>query len=617
MTDEMRTDLVIKIGGTAQGEMLDEVIEVIVDSNLHLPSMATIELFDTTMEWIDDTAIDIGKPLEITFEAPEFEEGAEGTPRVLFKGEITSLEPVYQPGGKVTMLIRGYDQTHRLHLGKRTRTFLDKSDGDIAKDVAGASGLTPDVDTTAPVFPYVLQHNQTNMEFLQARAARIGYWVYASEGKLHFKKPNATFPAGTKLSYGNELIEFRPRLSAVSQPSKSVATGWDIKTKKTVEAKVTTATKLAKTGVSKAPGAIAKSAFKVSDAEAHLVHTAPSDAKDATAIATAALESVASEAWHAEGECFGETRLMAGTWVEIEGCGTRFSGKYLVTSATHVYKSGNYRTKFVVSGHLPFTFSHLVGNGGGGQYDRVLADMPGVTVGVVTNTKDKDGMGRVKVKFPWLPKFKGADIESAWARVSAPMAGNKRGMMFMPAVNDEVLVAFEHGDPNAPYILGGLWNGKDKTPLTTDEASKDGATQQHIIKTASGHVIILDDTKNKEAITIKDKTTKNLIIIDSKQNTITIKAEKDLVFEAKGKITMKAGKDIEFEGLNVKVKAKASYELDAKAGIKLKTNAVAKVEATKLDVTGKAGVTLKTAGMGIVDISPAKVAINNGALEVM
>jgi Rhs element Vgr protein len=617
MPDEMRTDLVIKVGGRAQKEMMDEVIEVVVDNNLHLPSMATVELFDTTMEWIDDSTLAIGKPLEITFEAPEYEESSEGTPRVLFKGEITSLEPVYKTGNQVTMLIRGYDQTHRLHLGKRTRTFLDKSDGDIAKDVANASGLSPDVDVTSPVFPYVLQHNQTNMEFLLERAQRIGFWVYASEGKLHFKKPNATFPASTKLSYGNELIEFRPRLSAVAQPNKSVATGWDIKTKKTIEAKVTTATPTAKTGESKAPGAIAKSAFKVSDAEAHLVHTAPSDAKDATAIATAALETIASEAWHAEGECFGETRLQAGMWVEIDGCGTRFSGKYLVTSATHVYRHGTYRTKFVVSGHLPYTFSHLVGGNGAGGHDRLLADVPGVTIGVVTNTKDKDGMGRVKVKFPWLPKYKGADIESAWARVSAPMAGNKRGMMFMPAVNDEVLIAFEHGDPNAPYVLGGLWNGKDKTPLTADEASKDGTTQQHIIKTASGHVIILDDTKNKEAITIKDKTTKNLIIIDSKQNTITIKAEKDLVFEAKGKITFKAGQNIEFEGLNVKINTKASYELNAKAGIKLTTNAVAKVEATKVDVTGKAGVTLKTAGLGIVDISPAKVAINNGALEVM
>jgi Rhs element Vgr protein len=613
----MRADLVIKVGGRAQPEMLDDLVEVVVDSNLHLPAMATIELFDYAMEWVDDTAVDIGKPLEITFEAQERDEAAEGTPRVLFKGEITSLEPIFKPSGQGSLLIRAYDQSHRLHLGKRTRTFLDKSDGDIAKDVAGQSGLTPDVDATQPVFPYVLQHNQTNMEFLLERAQRIGYWVYASEGKLHFKKPDATFPAGTKLEYGSELIEFRPRLSAVAQPAKAVATGWDIKTKKALEAKVTTSTKLAKTGISKAPGAIAKSAFKVSDAEVHLVHRVLENAKDATVVATAALESIAGEAWHAEGECFGETRLMAGTWVEITGCGTRFSGKYLVTAATHVYRSGTYRTRFVASGHLPFTISHLVGGGPQNGLAQAAAAMPGVMVGVVTNTKDKDGLGRVKVKFPWLPKYKGADIESAWARISAPMAGNKRGMLFMPAVNDEVLVAFEHGDPNQPYVVGGLWNGKDKTPLTTDEASKDGATQQHIIKTASGHVVILDDTKNKESITIRDKTSKNLIIIDSKANSVTVKADKDILFEAKGLITLKAGKDIIFEGMNVKFTAKQGFAVDAKADVKIGTTANAKIEATKIEATGKAGVTLKTAGLGIVDISPAKVAINNGALEVM
>src|SRR5689334_14551817 len=206
MPKELRAELVIKVNGRAQKDMLDDIIEVVVDSNLHLPAMASIELYDTTMEWVDDTLLAIGKPVEISFEAQERDEKAEGTPRVLFKGEITSLEPVFKPSGQVSMLIRCYDQTHRLHMGKRTRTFLEKTDGDIAKDVAGDSGLTPDVDATTTKIPYVLQHNQTNMEFLLERARRIGYWVYASEGKLHFKKPAATFPAGTKLEYGQELM---------------------------------------------------------------------------------------------------------------------------------------------------------------------------------------------------------------------------------------------------------------------------------------------------------------------------------------------------------------------------------------------------------------------------
>ena len=619
MPEEMTAELVIKLGGRAQTDMLDDIIEVIVETNLHLPAMATIELYDLTMEWVDDTAVAIGKAVEISFEAAERDEAAEGTPRVLFKGEVVSLEPIFKPSGQISLLIRCYDQTHRLHLGKRTRTFLDKSDGDIARDVAGASGLTADIDPTAPVIPYVLQHNQTNMEFLLERAQRIGYWVYASEGKLHFKKPGAIFPAGTKVTYGQELMEFRPRISAVGQPGKSIVTGWDIKTKKVVEAKVasTAAAKLAKVGLTTSPSALAKSGFKVSDAETHIVHRRVVDAKDAGAIATGALEAVASEAWHAEGECFGETRLQAGTWLEVIGCGRRFSGKYLVTAAMHHYKAGVYRTRFTVTGHLPFTFSQLVGGGRPGTIDQPASEMPGVTIGVVTNTKDKDGLSRVKVKFPWLPKYKGAEIESSWARLSAPMAGKQRGFMFMPAVNDEVLVAFEHGDPSAPYILGGLWNGVDKSPQTAAEASKDGKTTKHMIKTGSGHVIILDDTQNKESISITDKTTKNMIIISSKDNTITIKSDKDIVLEAKGKITMKATQDILFEGTNIKFAAKAKFDVEAKGGINLVTTAVAKIEATKVDVMGKAGVGLKTAGMGIVDISPAKTTINNGGLEVM
>ncbi len=88
----------------------------------------------------------------------------------------------------------------------------------------------------------------------------------------------------------------------------------------------------------------------------------------------------------------------------------------------------------------------------------------GVVVGVVTNNKDDEGLCRVKVKFPWLVD----DDESYWARLVSPMAGKERGIVFLPEVEDEVLVVFEHGDVNRPYILGALWNGEDKPPETSD-----------------------------------------------------------------------------------------------------------------------------------------------------
>ena len=163
----------------------------------------------------------------------------------------------------------------------------------------------------------------------------------------------------------------------------------------------------------------------------------------------------------------------------------------------------------------------------------------GVVIGVVSNNKDDDGLGRVKVTFPWLSE----DEESHWARVATLMAGYdskksmKRGTFFLPEVGDEVLVAFEHGDIDRPYVIGALWNGVDKPPLTND----DGKNNVRLIQSRSGHKVALDDTDGSEKIEITDKTGKNSIVWDAASNTITITADKDIVLKApQGKISLNA-----------------------------------------------------------------------------
>ena len=140
-------------------------------------------------------------------------------------------------------------------------------------------------------------------------------------------------------------------------------------------------------------------------------------------------------------------------------------------------------------------FSHLFANAGAD------ARFYGVAMAIVTNNKDPDGLARVKVRLPWISD----DVESDWARVVSPMAGAGRGLYILPEVDDEVLVAFEHGNPSTPYVLGGLWNGKDKPP----EANSDGKNDIRVLKSRSGHVIRLDDTAGAERIEIVDKSAKN------------------------------------------------------------------------------------------------------------
>ncbi len=198
------------------------------------------------------------------------------------------------------------------------------------------------------------------------------------------------------------------------------------------------------------------------------------------------------------------------------------------------------------------------------EYDKRLESrIYGVVTGIVIDNKDPEEMGRVKVKIPRISQ----DEESNWARVASFMGGNDRGAVFLPEVDDEVLVVFEFGDINMPYVIGSLWNGKDKPP----EKNTDGENNIRIIKSRSGHIIKFDDTENNEKIEIVDKTQKNTIIIDSKENIISINSDKDIEFSApNGKFIINA-KDIEVNS-TASTKIKADSDIDIKATGNFKAN---------------------------------------------
>ena len=184
----------------------------------------------------------------------------------------------------------------------------------------------------------------------------------------------------------------------------------------------------------------------------------------------------------------------------------------------------------------------------------------GVVVGVVTNNRDPDSMHRVKVRFPWLD----LDHESHWARVVATMAGNGRGAYFLPEVDDEVLVAFEHGSLEHPYVVGSLWNGKDKP----HENNNDGKNDNRTIKSRSGHIVRLCDSSGGERIEVIDKTGSNKIVIASSDNKITIEAQGDIEITSQtGKVKISAiGVEIT-STTDVKIQAQTSIDIQAQTSI--------------------------------------------------
>ena len=150
----------------------------------------------------------------------------------------------------------------------------------------------------------------------------------------------------------------------------------------------------------------------------------------------------------------------------------------------------------------------------------------GVVIGKVIEVNDDQGLGRIKVSFPWLDK----DSESRWASVASIMAGPGRGAYFMPEIDDEVLVAFEQGDWDHPFVIGFLWNPVQKPPTRE--------THERMIRTVNGHTIRFVDSKpsagDKGALIIEDghgnvvemtnakMTIRSVAMLDIKAPTVTI-----------------------------------------------------------------------------------------------
>lgn len=165
--------------------------------------------------------------------------GYEQELKTVMVGEITGLEPEYTQDTAPILVVRGHDLRHRLLRGYHTKSFLKMKDSEIASQIARSRGLTPKVTDSKVKLEYILQHNQTDWEFLQERAKRIGYEVMV-DGKTLFFRPHENAKAKTlTLTYGENLQEFLPRLSTLNQVQQLEVRGWIPKEKKEVVGKAT------------------------------------------------------------------------------------------------------------------------------------------------------------------------------------------------------------------------------------------------------------------------------------------------------------------------------------------------------------------------------------------
>jgi len=528
---------------TIGGDPLDSalaanLLEVRADQRYGLPAAFLVRIADPQLQHVDSSPLAVGAQVDISLAAA----GGDSLQPVI-SGQITSVEPEFGRSGAV-LAARGYDAGHALNRTRTTETYQNMSSDDIASKVADRAGLDAgQIDSAGDVHDFVQQNNETDWEFLWRLARRIDFQVGVDQGGLNFQKASADGDGDPPtLTWGDDLLTFRPRVTGVQQVDEVVVRSWDPSSKDVIESRQSAGQSDASIGIGRDDVGSALGGGSMTLADRPVLSS-----DEADALATSMASRLANTYVEAEGVSRGDPTLVAGVKVKIDGVGQSYGGVYTLSATSHTWRVGQgYETRFAVTGRTPRSLVDLLSPAPVERWGS------SVVVGIVTQNSDPDDMGRVRVRYPAL----GDDIEGWWARIAAPSAGSERGLLMMPVAGDEVLVAFEHGDVRRPYVLGALWNGSDQPG--DDLVQTDGSFALRSDHKVSVHA---DDA-------------------------ITIETGSDLEITTDGKIEQKASDDASVEGQNVSVKANSSLTIEATGDLTIKGASITVQASGAVQVSG-------------------------------
>jgi len=609
VTDEIRqhssSTFSVTVDGTQLPADVEEIMSyAVVEDNLNLPDMFYLSFLDPGRIALSKGGFKMASVVKI---AVRSEANTAGEP--LFSGEVTALEVEFE-GGRTRTVVRGFDRANRLYRGRRTRAFKDVKYSDIVKQVAQEAGLAVGrIDTPqGRPSPHVAQANMTDAEFLTSLAGEVGFVLVVEDGKVNFHPPtdSAEAPGEGDLSaqdplqlvQGDNLLRFNATVTADAQVKEVTVRGWDITQKKAVVATAPAESTSAEVGLK--PSELAE---KFGNPTFVATDVPFGENEQVEAASKALADQIASTHALIDGVARGNPRLKAGKAISLGVAGTPFEGKYTLTVSRHVFDNGEYLTHFSSTGRHERSLLGMTSSGGGSSRAvspaSVTAPIPAVVSAIVTNVKDDESLGRVKVKIPRLDDA----FESGWLRVAQPGAGPERGALVLPEVDDEVLVTFEHGDIRRGYVIGGLYNGVDKPapPQFDGTVGSDGKVAKRSFTSRKGHFQVYSDADGDEYIELSSKDHEfalklakdaegGAILLTSK-NLVKIDAQGDITIVSKGKINVDATGELTLKGQSVKIDATTSLELNGQT-VKVAGSTTTEVSGAQTKVAGSAALDL-------------------------
>jgi phage protein D/phage baseplate assembly protein gpV len=494
-----------------------------------------------------------------------------------FQGTIVGLDSDVDPG-MMSITIRAFDKAHKLNNGPQYLTYLKIKYPDVARQILDGHGFSSDVVNFSTEVHDHLSRTTSDRDFLCEIAERFGCeWWVDPDKKFHF----AAIGSGSKATVSAALATISARHDITSFTGGVEIRGWDSGDQRAIVAKG----KPKYDGLPNGAGSITPARGDVMSAELH-----PASKAEAKTLEDAVRSRFSAVGAIAEVDTELRLDIGPGCTVTIEEAGLA-DGAYFVRSVSHEIRAGSSVTHLELGGVDMESFADLVLD------DDITPSWAtnGPVTGIVTNTKDEEGLGRVKVKFPQL-----SDIyESGWARLVTPRGGPETGLRALPSIGDEVIVVFEDNDHRRPLILGGVWSKLQKPPAAFDLETvseevalvlPDGLTMLAMSgnKAKTPGVLLQSEAgRNRALLEFTEKASRlevtegTLTISGGKgQGTVKIDDEGNVIIESKGDITVKSTGALGLEGQTVTIKAKTKVEVSAGTEIKVAGSAGAELSSS-------------------------------------
>ncbi|MFD9632199.1 VgrG-related protein [Streptomyces violascens] len=561
----------------------------LVEESTHASASAEVGFRDPSSELLTRAGVRLGSHLRVMARSGK-------KTYELFDGEITSCEARSSDGATFTVA-SAQDIAHRLKRGSRVAGYRQMSAGEIAAQLARQAGLRVGaVDRTHPVYEFLTQPAVSDWDFLTRLARENACDVFVREGALHFQAlarapqaPRSATPARQSpsvLEYGRNLIEvrtggaLRERLVGVS------VRGCDCTRKTHAEADRPITATLSRTAPWRVDG-------QVMGCTSLTLSAAPRTTQDEVQlVAEGMTQGSSSGVSELHAVVRGEPQLRPRSAVSLRGLGAPYDGDWTVTSARHEYHPG---TGFVTD-LLVHEGADRPVMGGAGDAGTGRRRMHGVAPARVVDAKDPEQQGRVKLRFPWLSD----DYVSDWAR-TVRLSGSRGGGIDVPDVDDEVLVGFELGSLDRPYVIGGLRNGVDKGPAQAvpihDKA--EGAGGHRLFDLNKGHRLeLLDTARGRLSAVVTAQDDGLQVELDQRRGLITIRNDGAVEIEAKRHvrvggegITLDAGSGaLNLHGAQVNMSGSeialsgTDVEVSASDAVKVKGGALAELSAALVKI---------------------------------